>query len=78
MNLSLTKEQRDASDINEVCALCEYASPHREDEFLCRHCGVVDGSYTCKKFRYDLLKRKPVKRISLPDIELPSIDLDEK
>ncbi len=77
MNLSLTKEQRDTLDINEVCALCECASPLREDEFLCRHHGVVDGSYSCKKFCYDLLKRKPRKQVTLPDIDLPSLDLDE-
>ncbi len=62
-------------DIEESCAFCEYASPlsdHRE--VLCRYKGVVQTTYRCKKFTYDLLKRVPSPRI----ISLPAIDFEEK
>ncbi len=55
-----TKAQKEALDIAEVCAFCENAVflSGRED-MLCRFHGAVDAGYQCRRFRYDLLKRKP-------------------
>lgn len=62
-------------DIHESCAYCEHASPLSDhQEFLCRYKGVVQASYRCKKFTYDLLKRVPSPRI----LSIPSLSLDEE
>ncbi len=62
-------------DIEESCAFCEHASPLSDDrEVLCRYKGVVQVSYRCKKFTYDLLKRIPSPRI----MSLPAIDFEEE
>ena len=80
MPIRLTKEQKERLDIAELCAMCEFASPLRnENEVLCRKNGVVSASYHCKKFRYDLLKRKPVPKHQKPLLEepLPTLEDDD-
>lgn len=62
MPIRLTKEQKERLDITEVCAVCEFATPLRGDDMLCQKHGVVACDHTCKKFRYDLLKRNPVRK----------------
>jgi len=78
MNIKFNKSQKEALDIAEVCALCEHAVPLiTEDEVLCRKRGVVAADYCCKKFRYDLLKRKPSRRLPgepLLSEPLPTLD----
>ncbi len=78
----LTKDQKENYDITEVCAVCEHASPLRDDEeVLCCHHGVVSAAWRCKKFRYDLLKRTPVRKRSTEPLltePLPSLDDDEE
>lgn len=43
------------------CSYCVHAASLNESQFLCIKKGVVDGSKTCRKFRYDPCKRVPVK-----------------
>ena len=76
--LRLKKTQMEEYDITEVCANCEYARALVSDgDMLCRFHGVVAEDHTCKKFRYDLLKRKPAKRNApLPSVPLPTLDDD--
>ena len=82
MPLKLSKNQKETLDIAEICALCEHASALRcEDEMLCSIHGVVSSGYHCRKFRYDLLKRKPVKKHPQEPLltePLPSLEDDEE
>ena len=81
MKLKFTTEQKETLDIAEVCAYCEHAVPLlSEDEVLCRKNGVVSADYHCKKFSYDLLKRKPARRLTAEPLlsePLPTWDDDE-
>ncbi|MCQ2432171.1 MAG: hypothetical protein MJ175_06155 [Clostridia bacterium] len=74
--MKFSREQKENLDIRDICAFCENASCLRnEDEMLCRFNGVVSADGTCRKFRYDLLKRKPAKKnAALPKVELPDLD----
>ena len=49
--------------IEPQCAFCEYGSPVGDEEtVLCRKIGGIMQSFSkCKKFKYDPLKRVPVK-----------------
>ena len=77
--MKISKEKKDELDIREICAFCENASCLWHDEgMLCHIRGIVSPDDTCKKFRYDLLKRKPGKKMPLPSAEpLPSLDDDD-
>ena len=78
MKLKFTKEQIETLDIAEVCAYCEHAVPLLgEDTVLCRKNGIVSADYCCKKFSYDLFKRKPMRRRSAEPFfsePLPTLD----
>lgn len=82
MKIKYTSDQKESFDIAEVCAYCEHAVPLlSEDEVLCRKNGVVSADYHCKKFSYDLLKRKPArKRTAEPLLSepLPTLDDDDE
>ena len=43
------------------CAYCRYGTQLDEDQILCTKRGVVDISFSCRKFKYDPCKRQPVK-----------------
>ncbi len=60
------------------CAFCEHASLlSDENTVLCDKKGVVDAFHRCRKFRYDLLKRKPLAPL-MPELPDPSdLLLDE-
>ena len=81
MKIRFTKEQKETLDISEVCACCEHAVPLlSEDEVLCRKNGSVSADHHCKKFSYDILKRKPVRRHTAEPLlsePLPTLDDDE-
>lgn len=82
MKIKYTAEQKESFDIAEVCAYCEHAVPLlSEDEVLCRKHGVVSSDYHCKKFSYDLLKRKPARRRPTEPLlsePLPTLDDDDE
>ena len=64
-------------EIERFCAFCEHASPLIDDsEMLCFHRGVVGKRFTCRKFIYDPLKRKPRRKI-IEEPEQLSIDFDK-
>lgn len=59
-------------DTAKYCAFCEHGRDlHTNDEMSCVYKGVVDKADTCRKFKYDVLKRDPVK-------SMPDISFDEK
>ena len=82
MKLKFTNEQKENLDIAEVCAYCEHAVPLvGGEDVLCRKNGVVSAAYHCKKFSYDLLKRKPVRRRPTEQLitePLPTLDDDDE
>jgi len=58
------KKGRSEYEIERFCAFCEHASPLiDENDMLCFHRGVVGKRFTCRKFIYDPLKRKPRRKI---------------
>ncbi len=60
--------------IEKYCKYCEKASTlSNEDTMLCEKHGVVDAGHFCRKFKYDPLKRAPVKKdrtVSLEYVEI--------
>lgn len=51
-----------AEDIEKKCALCQFGQPIPDTlEVLCKKYGVVEYNYVCKKYKYDIFKKK-VKR----------------
>lgn len=43
------------------CTYCVFAGKLNDDTLICRKCGIVPASHRCRRFRYDPLKRIPVK-----------------
>lgn len=53
--------------LDRVCAYCEFATVLEDGQnVLCNKKGVVRDNYSCRKFIYDPLKRKPVCRPKFP------------
>ena len=51
-----------SEEIDRKCALCQFGEPIPETlEVLCKKYGVVEYNYVCKKYKYDIFKKK-VKR----------------
>ncbi len=48
-------------DIEKNCAYCLHAGKVGEDKYLCSRKGIVAAENHCRRFKYDPLKRKPVK-----------------
>ena len=49
-------------DVTPSCSYCSHGRPSPDREsVLCIKKGVVDMGYSCGKFRYDPLKRKPLR-----------------
>ncbi len=46
-------------DIEPSCLYCKFSRPISETEVACEKKGVVDISGSCRKFRYDPMKRTP-------------------
>ena len=77
------KNQRNTWEIEKFCAFCEHASNLiTESEFLCSYKGVVGARFSCRRFVYDPLKRKPKRKSGCGedfdpiDINLPSLSED--
>lgn len=46
------------------CAYCQRATPLYEDQMLCVKKGIVARGGSCRRFRYDPLKRTPPKPLT--------------
>lgn len=53
-----------SSDIEQKCALCRYSKKiiGVDREVICEKKGVVASNYVCKKFKYDIFKKKVRRR----------------
>ncbi len=75
------KEKNEIEEtVERCCAFCEFATalptPDGEDsDMICEKRGVVRADHVCGKFRYDLLKRAPREKPSMP--QLVPVALDE-
>lgn len=62
------------NEIEKYCKYCEEAKTLSDpDTMLCSRLGVVSASYSCRRFRYDPLKRAPKrmnKEVSLEYVEV--------
>lgn len=47
--------------IERSCSYCARAAKIDEDTCLCKKRGIVASDHCCRKFRYDPLKRVPVR-----------------
>ena len=48
-------------DIEKNCSYCAHAVKFSEDKFICSKKGIVTQDEGCRRFKYDPLKRVPVK-----------------
>lgn len=68
-------------DISASCSYCVHGriAPNKES-ILCKKAGLVDIDYSCKKFKYDPLKRQPTRPrpIVKYDEEDFSLDVDNE
>lgn len=48
--------------IDKMCAYCVHSGKLNEEKCLCIKKGVVDPDDSCRKFKYDPLKRTPVRQ----------------
>lgn len=48
-----------SQDINKICAVCQLAHKHSDDEMYCdkKKQAVHANAAACEKFKYDILKR---------------------
>lgn len=54
----------DEPELERVCKYCELAKKLSDpDTMLCKKRGVVSSGYVCRAFRYDPLKREPLRRL---------------
>ena len=73
--------KEDETDYMKVCALCEFCTETPEEDgtvFTCEKYGKVEEDHSCRKFRYDLLKRAPKARREMPKLEFVSLDDEEE
>lgn len=52
------------------CEYCRHATTyHGSDVLFCKYRGVVEPNNNCRKYKYDILKRKPLKQSISNDYE---------
>ena len=53
-------------DIEPRCAYCQFAAPAEDGVMICRKRGIVPEAHHCRKFKYDPLRRVPLRQTA-PD-----------
>ena len=51
-----------------TCSTCQHSAVFDEDQYLCTKRGIVENTFSCRKFRYDPCKRIP------PAVKAPEFD----
>jgi len=55
------------SRVDPACCYCQHSTPGDDPAFLtCRHKGKVQAGASCRRFRYDPLRRTPARQTVLP------------
>ena len=63
------KVDEEEREIERCCGYCVHSALlDGEEQVLCRKKGVVSADACCRKFRYDLLKRRP-RSLPVPEID---------
>lgn len=72
------KKLFDKKDITPSCSYCVHGrfAPDKES-VLCYKKGVVSLDYSCKKFKYDPLKRKPIRPRAIEKFEESDFALED-
>ncbi len=75
----MVKKKEKDEEMQHLCAFCEFATPlptadGEDDDMICEKRGVVRADFSCKKFRYDLLKRDPKEKPGLGSFCVVSLD----
>ena len=52
-------------NIEPHCIYCQHATPLREEQMMCVKKGIVACGGSCRRFRYDPLKRTPPKPLAV-------------
>ena len=47
------------------CSTCQHSAVFDDEQFICIKRGVVENTFSCRKFRYDPCKRIPAKSKAL-------------
>ena len=61
-------------NIDPRCAYCQWATPLDEGQLMCVKKGIVTCSGSCRRFRYDPLKRVPPRPAKLSTSTLTDED----
>lgn len=71
------KKLLNKKDIVSSCSYCAHGrlAPDKES-ILCMKKGVVDTDYSCGKFKYDPLKRKPMRPRAIEKYDESDFSLD--
>lgn len=65
--MSVIKKKLFGKNIEPQCIYCEWGKPSKdESRVICTHNGVVAPEYSCRKYEYSPLKRKPRTAPDLP------------
>lgn len=51
-------------DMDPRCAYCQRGTPLDDDKVMCVKKGIVSAAGSCRRFRYDPLKRVPPKPLA--------------
>jgi hypothetical protein len=66
---------KSVSEEERYCAFCEHAALLRDEDYvLCEKKGVVSSTFVCRRFSYDVLKRR-AGNAAAPKLEYIDIDL---
>lgn len=53
----------DTNEVSRICATCKFATPLvTVDDLMCPKHGVVKSDFTCKKYDYNRLMKRPSKK----------------
>ncbi len=52
-------------NIEPHCVYCQWGTPLDENRIVCRKKGIVAAGGSCRRFRYDPLKRIPPKPLAI-------------
>lgn len=63
----MPKQELFGKHIDPACCYCEHSTPTRSEAHLeCRLKGIVAPGESCRRFRYDPLRRVPTRQVVLP------------
>ncbi len=70
------KKKLFGKNIEPQCAYCEWGKASKDgSKVICGYNGVVAPEYSCRKYEYSPLKRKPKAAPSLPEYNIEDFKL---